>query len=283
MEKTLNFHIFRYHLNPISNESQQVELFENEKKSPEELRERKNEFFNEVLQELNYYKDDRNPLKVEHNENEFYLIKLAQRKSTKITQDFEDFSVTNEPFVYIIINNNPEVQKIAISENVEAFTKPKVVKNILFKLFNNNLKGYGLEIGIEELFKKETFWKFIKDHKYELKLIDFKYIRPNLANISKSLPEDFRTFTDNVNSKESRIVIKAPENGVLENIDKSNQAINGLVEYTSEGAGDIKLQVKGIKKRYSTKKNPVIVKISEAKIEGPAEQVIKVYQSLISE
>ena len=94
--------------------------------------------------------------------------------------------------------------------------------------------------------KKESFWKFVNSHHHELKLIDFKYIRPNLANISKSLPEDFRNFTDNVNSKESHIVLKAPENGILENIDKSNPAINGLVEYTSEGAGDIKLKIKGV-------------------------------------
>ncbi|RDY59263.1 hypothetical protein [Flagellimonas nanhaiensis] len=283
MDKILTFHIFRYHLNPITNKSQQIELFPKVIKSPEEIKEKKNEFFGEVLEDLNYYKDDRNPLKLEHFENNFYLIKLAQRKSARIVQDFEDFNVTNEPFVYIIINNNPSVQKIAISDNTEAFTKPKVVKNILFKLLNYNLLNYGLEVSIEELFKKETFWNFVQEHRHNIKLIDFKYIRPNLANISKSLPEDFRNFTDNVNSKESHIVVKAPQNGVLENIDKSNPAINGLVEYTSEGAGDIKLQVKGIKKRYSTKENPVTVKISEAKIEGPAEQVIKVYQSLISE
>lgn len=283
MDKILNFHIFRYHLNPLSNDLQQLQLFPNEMKSPEELKERKNDFFNETLNELDFYKDERNPLKVEHNENEYFLIKLAQKKSTKIVQDFEDFEINNEPFVYIIINNNPEVQKIAISENSDAFSEPKVVRNILIKLFNKGLSKYGLGVGIEEMFKKESFWKFVNSHRSEIKLIDFKYIRPNLANISKSLPQDFRDFTDSVNSKESHIVIKAPDKGILENIDKSNNIINGLVEYTSEGAGDIKLQIKGYKKRYSTKENPVVIQISEAKIEGPAEQVIKAYQTIISE
>jgi len=283
MEKILNFHIFRYHLNPISSDTQQLKLFENKKFSVEELKEKKNDFFNNVLQELDFYKDKRNPLKIEHFENEYYLIKLAQRKTTRIVQDFEDFEITNEPFVYIIINNNPSVQKIAISENKEAFSEPRVVKNILVKLFNKGLKQYGLDIAIEELFEQKSFWKFVQSHKYEIKLIDFKYIKPNLADISKSLPEDFRNFTDNVNSKESHIVLKAPENGVLENIDKSNKTVNGLVEYTSEGAGEIKLKIKGFRKRYSTKENPVTISISEAQIEGPAEQVIKVYQSIIAE
>lgn len=283
MDKILNFHIFRYHLNPISNKNQQIQLFANEERTPEELKEKKNLYFNEILQELNFYKDDRNPLKLEHFENGYYLIKLAQKKSTRIVQDFEDFEVKNEPFVYIILNNNPEVQKIAISENSEAFSEPKVVKNILEKLFNKNLAKFGLCVAVEQLFKKESFWKYVNSHKYEIKLIDFKYIKPNLANISNSLPDDFRNFTDNVNSKESHIIIKAPENGILENIDKSNVTINGLVEYTSEGAGDIKLQIKGIKKRYSTKENPITIQIKETQIEGSAEQVIKVYQSIISE
>ena len=113
--------------------------------------------------------------------------------------------------------------------------------------------------------------------------IDFKFIKPNLASISKALPEDFKDFSNNVNSHESHIVLKAPKNGILENIDKKNKDINGLVNYTSNGAGDIKMKIKGITKKISTDESPIIVKIQEATINGPAEQVIKVYQELISE
>lgn len=282
MTKTLNFHIFRYHLLPLST-SMQTEMFEQKVKTIEELKEKKNDFLSEVLDDLNYYKNKKHPLKVEHKENGYYFIKLAQKKSTTIIQNFEDFEVENEPFVYIIINNDKGVQKIAISENKDAFSSPKVVKGILKQIVNVGLKSYGLNIEIEELFKAEDFWKLIGKHKYELQQIDFKYIKPNLANISKSLPEDFRNFADDVNSHESHIVLKAPENGILENIDKKNKNINGLVDYTSEGAGDIKLKIKGFSKKHSTKKNPVIIKIGEATIEGPSEQVIKVYQSIVSE
>lgn len=283
MDKALTFHIFRYHLNPSSTDSMQLEMFPEAKKTPKEIKERKNEFFQYALKDLDYYKDERNPLKLEHQEDGFYLIKFAQKKSTRIVQDFEDFEISNEPFVYIIINNNPEIQKIAISENLDAFTKPSVVKNILQGILNRGLRKYGLGVSIEEMFKKETFWSFVKTHRHQIKLIDFKYIRPNLANISKSLPEDFKDFTDDVNSQESHIIVKAPANGVLENINKDNKNINGLVEYTSEGAGDIKLQIKGVRKRYSTKENPVTIKISEVMLEGSADQVIKVYQTIVSE
>lgn len=282
MSKIVTFQIYRYHLLPISND-RQTALFTEEKPSVEDIKKNKNLYLSEVLEKINYYNDNRYPLKVEHHENNFYFIKLAQKKSATIVQNFKDFEIENEPFVYIIINNDDKVQKIAISDNKNAFSSPNVVKNILKDLLISGLKQYSLNIEIEELFNSENFWKFVNQHKYALQQIDFKFIKPNLANISKSLPEDFRRFAENVNSHESHITIKAPQNGILENIDKQNPNIEGLVNYTSEGAGDIRLKIDGFSKKYSTKQNPVLVKITSLSLEGPAEQIIKTYQELISE
>lgn len=281
MKKKLNFHIFRYHLIPTTTDENQTKLFDKEKMTIEELKERKNSFLKEIILNSDYNKNPKNLLKIEHYEDDHFFIKFAQKKSTKITQNFENFEIENEPYVYIIINNEHTTQKIAISENLEAFSKPAVVRNHLKTILNKGLAEFGLNIEIEELFNPESFWRIVQNHRFELKQIDFKYIKPNLAAISKSLPIDFRNFTDNVNSHESRIIINAPKNGILENVDKKNSTINGLVEYTSEGAGDIKIKIKGSTKKYSTKKNPVIVKEYETTIEGPIEQVIKAYKSII--
>lgn len=280
--RTLKFQVFRYHLLPLSTGEVQLSLFPNKTYSPKEIREKKNIFFSEVLNDLGSHIGS-NPLKIEHSEGDYYLIKLAQIKTTTIVKNFEDIVVDNEPYVFIIINNNENVQKLAISHNLEAFTEPKVVKNILRKFFKAKLKSYGLNIEIEELFKKSGFWDYVRKHQGEITTIDFKYIKPNLAAISKSLSADFKKFTNSVNSHESHIKISAPKNGVLENISKDNKDIKGLVNYTSEGAGDIRLKIKGVQKMYSTKENPVIFRVDEATIEGSSEQVIKVYQSLISE
>lgn len=284
MSKILNFQIFRFHLLPLSTDFQKLELFEEEKKySANEIREKKNEILDEVLNELDYFKSKKYPIKIEHNEEGFYFIKLAQKKSTKIFQDFKDIEIENEPFVYIFINNDRNVQKIAISENADAFSSPSVVRNILRDILISGLKKYGLNIEIEETFEANSFWKTVNKHKYELQQIDFKFIKPNLASISSALPEDFKAFANNVNSHESHIILKAPKNGILEHIDKKNKEINGLVEYSAKGAGDIKMKIKGFSKKISTDENPVTVKIQEASISGPSEQVIKVYQQLISE
>lgn len=281
--KTINFHMFRYHLLPIDTNSKQIDLFKNENLSYRDIKERKNEFFAKTLDNLINSKSNNHPLKLEHNENGYYLFKLAQKKTTTITQNFENVIIDNEPYVYVIFNNDSSVQKIAISDNFEAFSDPDVVKNILKKVFRRDLESYGLNIEIEQLFDKVDFWDLVGKHKKEITYINFQFIKPNLANISNSLPEVFKNFAENSNSHESHISIKAPEKGTLENIDKSNQNIEGLVDYTSNGAGSIRLKVKNIRKQLNTKENPVILQVKELDIEGPSEQVIKLYKIIVEE
>ena len=278
--KTVNFHIFRYHLLPIENF--QVDLFEKkEKLTYEEVKERKNGFFKEILDNLPFSKSNKNPLVLENTEDDYYLFKLAQKKSTIITQNFKNVEIDNEPYVYVIVNNNPKIQKIAISDNYEAFSNPKVVKNLLKKTFNKDLKKHRLNVEIEQLFDKIEFWDYVKKHQEKITYINFQFIKPNLADISKSLPNVFRNFSETVNSHESNIVLKAPEKGALENISQKNSDIKGLVDYSSEGAGNIRLKVKKIRKQLNTQDKPVILEIQELDLEGPAEQVIKLYKTIV--
>lgn len=181
----------------------------------------------------------------------------------------------------MVINNDKNVQKIAISDNLEAFSSPDVVKNIILKILKKELAKFQLNIAIESMFDSVNFWDYIDKHKDKITYINFQYIKPNMASISKSLPEDFKTFSENVNSHESHITIEAPENGVLENIDKNNSDINGLVSYTSEGAGSIKLKVRNVRKYLNTKESPLILQIDEIELEGAPEMVIKTYKHIV--
>lgn len=281
--KTINFHLYRYHLLPIDNKSKQIELFNEEVLTYDELKEKKNDFFREVLNEVASSKNNSHPLKLEHTESDYFLFKIAQKKTTIITQNFENIAVDNEPFVYVIINNDSNVQKIAISENLDAFSKPTVTRNALKSLFNRHLQKYGLNIEIEQMYDSDNFWNIIDKYKNQITYINFQFVKPNLANISKSLPKAFKDFSDDVNSHESQIIIKAPEKGTLDNIDKKNKAVEGLVDYTSNGAGTIKLKVKNIRKQLNTEESPVIFQVKELDIEGPANQVIKLYKTIVEE
>jgi hypothetical protein len=281
--KLINFHIYRYHLLPIDTKNKQIDLFENKNLSYDEIKEKKNDFFTNLLDNLTTTKSNSYPLKLEHSENGNYLFKLAQKKRTIITKNFENHFIDNEPYLYVIFNNDSKVQKIAISDNMDAFSNPNVVKNILKKILKTDLERFGLNIEIEPLFDKVDFWEYVGEHRKEITSINFQFIKPNLANISKSLPVVFKNFADKANSHESSIILKAPEKGVLENINKKNSDIGGLVDYTSEGAGSIKLKVKNIRKQINTKEKPMIIQIRELEMEGPAEQIIKLYTKIVEE
>ncbi|SFK98219.1 hypothetical protein SAMN05216357_1104 [Porphyromonadaceae bacterium KH3CP3RA] len=282
--KIINFHIYRYHLLPIDHKNKQIELFPYEKEfSYDDIKKKKNDFFKQVLDNIVEVTNNTYPLKLEHHQSDFFLFKIAQKKTTRITKNFQNKIIDNEPYVYIIINNDKDVQKIAISDNVEAFSNPTVVRNILKKLFNKELLKFGLNIEIEQLFDSKGFWEVVNKYNDLITFISFQFVKPNLANISNSLPEVFKDFSDNVNSHESQISIKAPERGKLDNIDKQNEAINGLVNYTSEGAGSIKMKIKGFRKQIDTKENPVILQIRELDMEGSSEQVLKLYQAIVQE
>lgn len=281
MDKKINFQVYRYHLLPIDKSTRQVEAFPEKTYTHEQLKENKNKFFAEILDNLVDNKNKSHPLKLEHSEKGYYLFKIAQKKRTTITKNFKNTYIPNEPYCYVIFNNDESVQKIAIGENIDAFGKPDTVKNILKKVFKRDLENYGLNIEIEQMFDSINFWEYVKKYDDQITLVNFKFIKPNLANISKSLPEDFKEFADNVNSHESHIVIKAPEKGILENISPNNLAVNGLVEYSANGAGSIKLKVKSIRKQINTQEKPLILEVKELDIEGTAEQVIKLYKSMV--
>lgn len=279
--KIINFQIYRYHLLPIDKSDKQLEAFPRKTYTYEELKENKNKFFAQLLEKLVDNRSNTNPLKLEHSDRNYYLFKIAQKKKTTITQNFQNTNIPNEPYCYVIFNNDENIQKIAISDNIDAFSRPETVKNILKKVFKRDLEEYGLNIEIEQLFDSIDFWEHVRKYNDQITMVNFKFIKPNLANISKSLPEDFKEFANNVNSHESHIVIKAPEKGTLENIAKNNPIINGLVEYSANGAGSIRLKVKSIRKQLNTKEKPLIIEVRELDIEGTPDQVIKLYKEIV--
>lgn len=280
MSKQITFYLFRYHLLPLSSKDTQLQLFPEAKISAEEIKKNKNAYFSDILKKLDSSPNNTNPLKLYDNEEEYYLFKIANKRTTKLTKNFSSQYIENEPYVYVIINNDPLEQKIAISENIEAFGSYATVQNILRKVFIKQLKAYGLNIEIEQMFNKVNFWKLADKHKYTLTMVNFRFIKPNLANISRALPQEIRRFSEKVNGHESNFIVKAPENGILENIDESNQMIKGLVDYSAEGGGSIKLKVKNVRKLINSNESIITVTSSETIMEGAPTEIIKSYKSI---
>ena len=253
MLKKIPFKTYRYHLVPVK--SDQLSVF-GDKLSIERLKEIKNDLFKDIIVNSKSLqgRSSKLPVELDYSNDEIYVLKLAVDRKAVLYKNFKPMDVENQPFIYVLINNDPEIQKILIEDNKSAFYDTSAVKNILELAFSMQLSTSDLTIHIEPVVDKGTFWDYVKKHERSIERLDFEIVKPNLANISKSLKAPLKQLVDITNSHKTTIKLKAPTNGVLENINQKNDQLNSLVEYSNEGGGDgIKMKLKGIKKTVSTK------------------------------
>lgn len=276
MDKTLIFEIYRFHLLPIT--TNQISLFE-KNMTYEELVEKKNNFFDEIVRDLQNRPQDL-PIELYSTEDRSYLFRLANPKTTTIYRNFSEIPENTEPYIYIIINTDPQVQKIAISRNTEAFSTSNASKNVLDKILNKYLLPYSLSIEFEQMFESEAFWNYVRKYDGRIKSIDFEIIKPNLSKISHTIKDSLKPLIESTNSHKTHLKLDAPKEGVLENIKTENKLVDGLVSYSSEGGGNISMKIIGMSTRVKTEKMTTTKKINEIQIKGSPDQIIKLWKDI---
>lgn len=236
--------------------------------SADEIREKKNIFFNTVLN---------NELKFEHKEyslnqtknkldEDLYLIKIAAYKLIdRENENFEKEKIPNWPSVSIIIDNAPENQTIFISRNQKAFSNTRIVAKILENSLNRYLFSFGLTIQIRETYDKNNFWNLIERHPKKVTRVRFEMVAPNMANISKALKLDLKKLNRESNCQNVNLSLNSLPTTSLE-IDKDDELIAGCVEYSSEGGGDIAVKIKGIRKEIRVSDTVRTLEIEELSI-----------------
>lgn len=280
MEKIVHLQHFRYQLSPLHSDTSQVKMFNELSESKEEIIRKKNDYFAQVIEKLAESSDDKFIYQIHFSEGVHFVLKIGQKKSTTIsTEKLVEQKIENFPFSYVIIDNNPDNQKIVIGDNTIAFSTPTVLANQLASVLRDLLLPFGLNIEIDALFHEKDFWQFVGKNPNITK-INFKFVKPNMARISKSLPEAFRAAVEQTNSHTSNLIFHAPEKGVLENIKESNPTVNGLVHYASEGGGTIKIKFKGKRKEINTSTLPVKSEVTQLELEGSPNALIKFFKDI---
>lgn len=102
-----------------------------------------------------------------------------------------------------------------------------------------------------------------------------------MANISGTLPDNLKDFARATNALRSKIEISSEKSNALK-IDENNTTIAGLVDYTSEGGGDISIKISGFKKKIHTSKTVKEVVIDEASLIGEPDAVAAILKDLLS-
>lgn len=252
--------------------------------SHEALKQRKNEFFLKCIKALSRFEYSRTILTHEFEEltTDTYLLKIAANRSIKRYRNFRDEKLENWPFCYILINNDPNVQKLAIQHHARVFANTDTVAKIMEFNLNKCLVPLGLHLYIKPTFERNFFWDTVRKHREEVIKVEFELISPNLSTISKSLEVDLGKLYNLTNTQSTRLELNSDKESHL-TLDESNSMLNSLVNYASEGGGNISLKIKGIKKKVQTSSSICSTEIDELNIKGPPRQVAAIIKELLDE
>lgn len=266
--KKLTFDLYRFQLLPISQNIHDDLYIDN--LSIEKLKELKNQIFSDVISKL---------IKINHRTfdiiqknipigGDWIAFKLGAKKHVEIgTTDLKKSTIDSWPHITIIINNNPQIQTIAISRNTKAFSSTAAVSKLLQRNLEHALRTRQLTLHIKPIFDKRDFWSVISKYEHEISSVKFELISPNMSNISKSLTIDLKTINEETNSHRTNVELNA-DNGANLELSESNRVVSGLVEYAAQGGGNISIKVQGVRQKIQTNTEIKTLEIDEFTVDN---------------
>lgn len=279
--KTNTFELFRYQILPVDRYFQGD--FFNGVHNVEELIKQKNKFFAQALLGQSDFSNKRHKTVVKQllNHGDFYLYRIAHNKTLhRETRDFKDETIDSWPSILVAIWNHPDKQYIAVQKRTTAFAKCETVAKLILEKIEPQLTHFQLRAIYEPLFEKQQFWTLLRKYRGKVKSVDFEIITPNMANISGTLPDDLKLFAKCTNSTRNNLKIESEHDSAL-HLEEDNSALRGLVDYSSEGGGNISLKIDGIKKHHQTSRTVKEISLGEMELTGNAEQIAQVLKELL--
>lgn len=279
--KTNTFELFRYQILPVDRYFQGD--FFSGIHDVEELIKHKNKFFAEALQGQGDFSNKRHKTAVKQllHHDDFYLYRIAHNKTLhRETRDFKDETIDSWPSILVAIWNHPEKQCIAVQKRTTAFAKCETVAKLILEKLEPQLTHFQLRAIYEPLFEKQQFWTLLRQYRGKVKSVNFEIITPNMANISGTLPDDLKLFAKCTNSTRNNLKIESEPDSAL-HLEEDNSALKGLVDYSSEGGGNISLKIDGIKKLHQTSRTVKEITLGNMEITGSAEQIANALKELL--
>lgn len=167
-QEGISFDLFRFQLVPKA--TYQLKLFGKEI-TAKELISRKNKIFVDTLLSYEEFFSKKKiglAFRIEAHTEDLIWMKFGIKKDVKLHDEKFQLKVEPDfPNVEIFINNNKDVQGIAISRNLKAFSNSFVVASILEENFEKMLADTRLAFYIQPLLEEKEFWKYVGSHKTE--------------------------------------------------------------------------------------------------------------------
>jgi hypothetical protein len=274
------FHLYRYQLLPVDRHFQ-GDLYG--ATTVEELILKKNDVFANALKSPLAFSGGRTQTATQRlaETDDFLLFRIAANRSLQHeTRDFQTELIDNWPKILLAIWNAPDKQLIAIQHRTNAFQDTHAALKLVFDSIEPILAKNQLTALYEPLFEKKVFWDLVEKHQGKIQEVDFELITPNMANISGVLPENLKQFAKRTNAVKSHVSIASDGASALR-IDATDPVVNALVDYSSEGGGDISIRLAGLKKKLHTSRTVREINVDEAILQGSPEDVSALLRELL--
>lgn len=210
---------------------------------------RKNELFRESLLSLTAFRHSRGEVihQVQGESGSVIVLGLAVRRWIVIdTDQFTDEPTVTYPDGLLVFDNDPDMQVLAIQVVHRRFPETSVVASIVQRGINDALVYHGLTCIISPIFVEQSVWGLIDAYKGQLSEITFHLITPNMSNISDRIVPELRQLAKEANAVESNLGLRSAP-GVSLSIDRSQEGINGMVNYVTDGGGSVSVRGKNLK------------------------------------
>lgn len=258
------FDIYTYQFSPLPI---QGDLFDESYIHKQEVvMENKNNVFKDLLQGINFtYRNKRHSICHFPKDNELIVFKISNTKTMLLERDFKIEATTDEPSSLVIIYNSPYVQRIAIQQNLRAFSDTEIVVRIIQNSLKHDLAQYGLRIAIKKEYRSQEFWDIVNTNMDSISMLRFEFDYPNLPRVTEKVDTLLRGLSKGVYSGKTKLEFNALEKEAL-NLNRDNEALNDLTKAASSSGNPITLKIKGYRKYKKTGNTTKTVEFDEAEI-----------------
>jgi hypothetical protein len=205
----------------------------------------------------------------------------ANRSQKHETKDFLTEQIDNWPKVLVAVWNEPDKQLVAVQHRASAFQDTDAVMKLIFDPIAPLLAERQLVAMWEPLFERSAFWDLARRYEGKIQEVDFELITPNMAKISKVLPENLRDFAKLTNAVKSHVTLACDPGSALK-ITEQNEMLSSLVDYASQGGCDISIRLHGFKKKLHTARSIREIEVDEVSVQGNPQQVAEALKGLLA-
>lgn len=249
-KKPHDFSLFRYQM--YVNEPFQPDLNGiGGVQTAQELKEKRNGILRELLHLLPDKLDRKNhryQVVYQNLDATQYLLSVEAKRSKKVTQNRQNKRVSHEPFAWIAIDTDDDVQAIAIAQasDLRIETVIKHLTSDLQKLLSHR----GLEFIVNSIKREDGFWEYVRENKNTLKEVIFSINPPNMPALSQTVGSQLSELIKSTQAKKADLSLNA-KNGDVLSLEKRDARLRHFVDYMNMGGGNYKFKLRGSSRLHS--------------------------------